>query len=170
MTKKSDAVKIKMGRDPSIWLAVGLGAGLSPYAPGTAGSVFALALYYLFLIHLPVLYYAGVVIVTFFLGVWLCERATRQFKVDDHPAIVIDEIVGLWAALFLVPPTLSWGVLVFLWFRWFDITKPLGIAWIDKRIKGGMGIMLDDLLAALYTWLVVQACLLALHYYLPEGI
>jgi phosphatidylglycerophosphatase A len=89
-------------------------------------------------------------------GVWLCERAAKTLGVHDHSGIVWDEIVGLLLTLFLAPPGWAWLVTGFVLFRFFDIVKPWPISWLDRRVKGGLGIMLDDVVAALFAWLVLQ--------------
>ena len=143
---------------PVHWLAFGLGSGLAPKAPGTAGTVAALPLY-LLIAHLPVLVYAAVVLIALLAGVWLCGRTAADLGVHDHGGIVWDEFVGLWIALFMVPLGWFWIVMGFVLFRLFDILKPWPIRWVDKRMGGGWGIMLDDVLAGIMAALCIQAIL-----------
>ena len=98
------------------------------------------------------------ILVAFVLGVYLCERTSRDLGVHDHGGIVWDEFVGLWITLILVPPGWGWVLLGFVLFRLFDILKPQPIGWADKRVAGGFGIMIDDVLAGIYAWGVLQAC------------
>lgn len=144
-------------RTPEGWIATGLGAGLAPWAPGTAGSLAAL-LPWLLLRHLPPAQYLFVAAVAFSLGVWACGRAGRLIGTADHGAFVWDEFVGQWLALLpvLVAP-LPWVLAGFALFRLFDIWKPWPICWADRRIKGGAGVMLDDVLAGLAAALVLWA-------------
>ncbi|AFU99151.1 phosphatidylglycerophosphatase A [Simiduia agarivorans] len=142
--------------DPRLFCALGFGSGLAPKAPGTFGTLMALPLF-LILQPLPAWVYAGVVLAAFFLGIYLCGYAGRWLGVSDHGAIVWDEFVGLWIALFLVPQGWAWLVYGFLLFRLFDVLKPWPIDWADKQVKGGLGVMLDDVLAGVMAWFVVQA-------------
>jgi phosphatidylglycerophosphatase A len=138
------------------WLAFGLGSGLSPKAPGTMGSALAL-LFYILLSHLPPMVYAGVVITAFAFGIWLCEETAKDLGVHDHGGIVWDEFVGMWLTLFLAPPQWFWLLIGFVLFRLLDILKPWPIKWADKRVEGGLGIMLDDVLAGIMAALCLQA-------------
>jgi len=118
----------------------------------------AAVLPYLWLRELPLLGYLGAIVVAFVVGVYLCERTSRDLGVHDHGGIVWDEFVGLWITLILVPPGWGWLLLGFVLFRFFDIIKPQPIGWADKKVAGGFGIMLDDVLAGIYAWGVLQAC------------
>ncbi len=146
-------------RRPTHLLAFGFGAGLAPKAPGTFGSMVALPIYY-FAQALPAVGYAASVAVLFILGIAICARTERDLGVHDHPGIVWDEIVGLLATLFMSPPGWPWVAIGFGLFRLFDIWKPFPISWINRHVNGGLGIMLDDLAAALFAALTLQA----LHY------
>ncbi len=133
--------------DPAGWFALGLGSGLSPWAPGTAGSLAAIVPW-LALRHLPLFQYVLVLVVAFVLGIWACGRSGRILGQPDHGALVWDEFVGQWLALL---PVLSlpwpWVVAAFVLFRTLDIAKPWPIRWADRHCKGGLGVMLDDVLA-----------------------
>ncbi len=98
----------------------------------------------------------------FGLGIWICDRAARDFGVHDHPAIVWDEVVGYFITMMAAPPGWLWIAVGFALFRLFDILKPWPIQQADQRVGGGFGIMFDDLLAAVYAWIVLQS----LAYYL----
>ena len=139
---------------PAHLFALGFGAGLAPKAPGTLGTLAAVPLYWL-IAPLPAAAYWGFVIFAFVAGVWICERAGRALGVHDHGGIVWDEIVAFLLVLPWAPQTV-WGyVLAFALFRLFDIWKPFPIAWLDARIGGGVGVMLDDLLAAVYAVVIL---------------
>lgn len=135
---------------PAGWLACGLGSGLTPKAQGTFGSLAAL-LPWLLLRELPLLAWLAIIVVAFAIGVWACEVSGRILGVADHRSIVWDEFVGQWIALLpaLVAPW--WAVVLgFLLFRLFDVWKPWPIGWFDRRVKGGLGVMLDDVIAGLF--------------------
>ena len=140
---------------PVMWLATGFGAGLSPVAPGTAGSLVGV-LFYLAMAGLVLPLYLGLVLVLGIIGIWVCGRAGRALAVSDHPSIVWDEIVGLLITMAATPP--SWQALVagFALFRLFDILKPWPVGRIDRGVKGGLGVMLDDVMAGLYALACLQ--------------
>jgi phosphatidylglycerophosphatase A len=142
-------------RNPVHLLAFGLGSGAAPKAPGTVGTLAAVPLY-LLLEPLPPIGYLTVVAVLFLFGVWLCDRTSSDLGVHDHPGIVWDEWVGLLVTLWLVPPGWLWLFAGFLLFRLFDIWKPWPIGWLDRKVEGGLGIMLDDLLAGLFGFALLQ--------------
>lgn len=142
-------------KNPLHWIATGFGSGLCPVAPGTAGSAAAIP-FYLLLSYLTPAAYAIAVIIAFFLGVWATENATRAIGIDDHGGLVWDEFVGMWITLFLAPPGWVWILTAFILFRLFDIIKPWPIRPIDQRLHGGWGIMLDDVIAGIFAWIVLQ--------------
>lgn len=135
-------------KSPILFLAFGFGSGLSKIMPGTMGTLAALPLYY-FLADLPILAFLGVIVVSFILGCYLCEKASKALHVHDHPGIVWDEFVGLWITFILVP--FAWQTMLagFVLFRIFDMAKPWPIKWVDKHVHGGFGIMVDDVLAGI---------------------
>lgn len=143
-------------RSPVHFLAFGFGSGLSPKAPGTVGTVMAVPLY-LLLAELPVVAYLLAVLVVSVVGVWLCGESSRRLGVHDHGGIVWDEFAGLFVTMIpvqmgLVAMASSWWWLLagFVLFRVFDIWKLWPISLADKRVDGGFGIMLDDLIAGVY--------------------
>jgi phosphatidylglycerophosphatase A len=142
-------------RNPVHVLAFGFGAGLSPLAPGTAGTLLGVFIY-LSMAPLPVPYYIAVCGLLFVAGVWICARTSRDLGVHDHSGIVFDEIVGFLVAMIALPPEWLWLVAGFVLFRLFDIIKPWPIGWFDRRVEGGLGIMLDDLLAGLAALALLQ--------------
>ncbi len=143
-------------RHPPALLATGFGLGLSPVAPGTVGTLLGIPLA-LAIAPLPVLAQALLLLALFALGVWVCADTSRRLGVHDHGGIVWDEVVGYLIAVAGLPPTALWLGLGFLFFRLFDIWKPWPIRILDRRLKGGLGIMLDDVLAGLYAWICLQA-------------
>ena len=135
-------------RSPVQFLAFGFGSGLSPKAPGTAGTLVAVPLYLLVSgLNLPA--YSLFTVVTALLGIWICDVASRQLGVHDHPGIVWDEFVGYWITMWAVPVDWVWIVAGFLVFRVYDIAKPWPVGPLDKKVKGGFGIMIDDVLAGI---------------------
>lgn len=137
-------------RNPVHFLAFGFGSGASPWAPGTAGTLVAVPLYFLLAEFLSLPLYIAMLLVTFILGCWLCEKTSADLGVHDHGGIVWDEFVGYWLTMVALPVSWTWALAGFILFRFFDILKPWPIRWIDKKVKGGFGIMLDDVLAAVY--------------------
>jgi phosphatidylglycerophosphatase A len=142
-------------KTPAGLLAFGFGSGLAPKAPGTFGSLAAIPLY-LLLAPLNHWLYLGIVVLAFVLGIYLCDKASRDLGVHDHGGIVWDEFVGLWLALWLVPVSWEWVLAGFVLFRFFDIVKPFPIKWLDQKVGGGFGIMIDDVIAGLYAWLLLM--------------
>lgn len=148
-------------RNPLHLCALGLGSGLSPKAPGTAGTVAAIPLY-LLLAQLPLSGYLVALVLSFVFGVWCCQRASDDMGVHDHGAIVWDEFVGYWITMLLVPVSPLNILLGFVLFRLFDILKPWPIKVLDKKVHGGFGIMIDDVLAGVFAALSLQIILFAL--------
>jgi phosphatidylglycerophosphatase A len=147
-------------RDPVHLLALGFGSGLAPVAPGTFGSVVGLLLG-LAVLHLGWWTALAATVVVTLAGVWICGESARRLGVHDHPAIVWDEVAGMMIVLLAAPAT-WWGVaLAFGLFRLFDIWKPWPIRQVDHGMRGGLGIMLDDVMAAL----MAVALLTTIKYY-----
>ena len=153
---------------PAGWLACGFGSGLAPVAQGTFGSLAAL-LPWLLLRQLQLPAYLLALLIAFGVGVWACGVAGRVLQVADHRSIVWDEFVGQWVALLplLVPglePARSssvalWMLIGFALFRLFDVWKPWPISWLDRQVKGGLGVMVDDLLAGIFAAVVLALLL-----------
>ncbi|MDB4223730.1 phosphatidylglycerophosphatase A [Granulosicoccus sp.] len=139
------------------FIALGGGLGLAPKAPGTFGTLLGIPL--LFLMPANLVAYIVVVVVLFVLGVWCCDVCAKNLGVHDHPGIVWDEVVGYLITMMAVPKTFLWIVVGFAVFRFFDILKPWPIGWVDKHVHGGLGIMLDDVLAAVFSLIVIQIAL-----------
>lgn len=148
---------------PAGWLACGFGSGLAPIAQGTFGSLAAF-IPWLALRQLPLSAYLAVLAIGFAVGVWACNIAGRALGIDDHRSLVWDEFIGQWIALLplslaaLLPPTgLTWWmpVTAFALFRLFDVWKPWPIRWLDRRVKGGFGVMIDDVIAGVSAGVVL---------------
>lgn len=148
MTKSTENFRLA---DPIHFLALGFGSGLAPKAPGTFGTLAAIPVFLLSL-SLNNVNYLLLVIVMSVAGIYICGKAAKDAGVHDHGAIVWDEIVGFMITMYLMP--VSWlSVLVgFALFRFFDILKPWPISFIDKNFHGGLGIMLDDIVAGIAAW------------------
>ncbi|MEM6484275.1 MAG: phosphatidylglycerophosphatase A [Pseudomonadota bacterium] len=149
-------------RDPVQLLAFGFGSGLSPVAPGTAGTALALFFYFLAPPVSPI-WHALLLVPLTVLGIWLCGSASERLGVHDHSGIVWDEFVGIWIAVWALPKTWIWLLLAFLLFRFFDVVKPWPIGWLDRTTRGGFGIMIDDIVAGVFA----NACLLTLYLTAP---
>ncbi len=141
--------------NPIHFLAFGFGSGLSPKAPGTAGTLVAVILY-LALSNLPLAQYLLMLLITFAIGVYLCGKSSRLLGVHDHGGIVWDEFVGYWITMLVAPSGWVWIVIGFILFRLFDILKPFPINIFDKHVHGGLGIMIDDALAGSFAWVCLQ--------------
>lgn len=136
-------------------LALGFGAGLAPRMPGTFGTLIAMPAAW-GLGFLPVMAQVAVVVAISLVGVPLCHRSAHRLGVDDHPGIVWDEIAGFLLACIALPPAWYWLPIAFVVFRALDIAKPFPIGWVDRRVHGGLGIMLDDLIAGAMTLAILQ--------------
>lgn len=142
-------------RNPVHWPALGFGLGTAPFAPGTFGALLGIPVY-LLLAELPLMGYLAIVAILFFAGIAACRVTARALGVHDHPAIVFDEVVGFLVTMTLAPADWWWLAAGFALFRLFDIWKPWPIRWIDRRVHGGLGIMLDDALAGIYALLALE--------------
>ncbi|WP_318454794.1 phosphatidylglycerophosphatase A [Photobacterium leiognathi] len=143
-TNPKDLLKMS---NPWHLLATGFGSGLAKYVPGTMGTLAAIP-FYLLLAQLPFGWYLVAVLVAALIGVKICTITSGDMKVHDHGSIVWDEFVGFWITM-AIAPTVSWQWVLtgFILFRFFDMVKPWPISWLDKHVKGGFGIMVDDILA-----------------------
>jgi phosphatidylglycerophosphatase A len=146
----------RVWQDPVYFIAFGFGTGLMPVAPGTWGTLAAFPVYLLMLnTHWSI--YLGLTLLAFILGVWVSDKVSKDLGVHDYKGIVWDEVVGYLLTMFLAPVGITWMITGFLLFRLFDIWKPQPIRLIDKKVHGGLGIMLDDVAAAIPAWLIMQA-------------
>lgn len=145
----------KVWHDPIYFIAFGFGSGLMPIAPGTWGTLAAIPVYLLFA-NSPWEAYLALTVASFILGVAVCDKVSSELGVKDYSGIVWDEVVGYFLTMFLVPVNIVWMMTGFFLFRLFDIWKPQPIRYVDKHIHGGLGVMLDDVLAAIPAWVVLQ--------------
>jgi phosphatidylglycerophosphatase A len=143
-------------RHPAHVIALGFGAGLFPWAPGTAGTLLAIPLWWLIAgAGLEPLLLLTLIAWLYGIGVWACGVTGRNLGVADHGAMCWDEIVAFLLVLALIPADPWWQAAAFLLFRVFDVVKPPPIRQLEMRFKGGFGVMFDDILAAGYTLLVL---------------
>jgi len=152
---KAKPIPLSAMKDPVLILALGFGTGLARFAPGTFGTLAAIPLYW-FMQPLSLLYYSLITLVLLVVGIFLCGSAAQKLGVHDHPGIVWDEIVGYLITMFLAPAGIMWIIIGFVLFRIFDIWKPWPINWLDAKVSGGLGIMVDDVLAGIYAAVVLQ--------------
>ncbi|MDI9818165.1 MULTISPECIES: phosphatidylglycerophosphatase A [unclassified Legionella] len=152
-----NAIKLanKVWQDPVYFIAFGFGSGLMPIAPGTWGTLAAIPVY-LLIANQPIGIYLLLTIAAFLLGVWVSDKVSRDLGVHDYRGIVWDEVVGYLLTMAAAPVSLTWMLVGFLLFRLFDIWKPQPIRLLDRHVRGGLGVMLDDLLAAIPAWLIMQ--------------
>jgi phosphatidylglycerophosphatase A len=136
-------------------LATGFGVGYSPVAPGTLGTLIAIPVYY-FLSAIPSPIYEITLIGFFFLSVWISENAEIFFGKKDDQRIVIDEMMGFLITMLWVPKTILFVTIGFFLFRLFDILKPFPIRRLEKRLKGGYGVVLDDVMAGVYANIILH--------------
>lgn len=145
----------KVWQDPKYFIAFGFGSGLMPWAPGTWGTLAAIPVYLLFA-NMPWYLYAIATLMAFILGVSISTHISQELGEHDYSGIVWDEVIGYLITMFLAPPGMIWMLTGFILFRIFDIWKPQPIGWVDRRVKSGLGIMLDDVLAAIPAWIILQ--------------
>ena len=150
-----NGIGIKQLRDPVVLIAVGFGSGLAPKAPGTAGTLVAIPLY-LVMQPLPLISYLLITTCLFIAGIWICTYAAEKFGVHDHPAIVFDEIVGYLITMIAAPGGWVAMAVGFVLFRLFDAIKPWPVSWFDRNVNGGLGIMLDDVVAGILALAILQ--------------
>ena len=161
---KSESLKLQVQllRDPIHFLALGFGSGLSPYAPGTAGTLVAVPLI-MFIGSFGWTALAIAAVVMGVSGVYICDASAKKMGVHDHPGIVWDEFTGYAITMLAVPLTWYWLLAGFVLFRFFDIVKPWPIREADHSLKGGLGIMLDDIIAGVFAGAVLYALARALN-------
>jgi phosphatidylglycerophosphatase A len=145
---------------PAHLIAQGFGSGLPRVIPGTFGTLFGWLSFDVLSSRWPAVstpsVWLCVILLGFALGIWACEKTGRDLGVSDHGSMVWDEVIAIWLVMWLVTPS-SFGTQLgaFLCFRFFDMVKPQPIAYFDRRFKGGLGVMLDDIVAAFFTLLVM---------------
>ena len=148
--------------NPVQFLAFGFGSGLSPWAPGTAGTLAAIPLYCI-AVQWSLLQYTVALLLAAVAGISICGVASRELGVHDHGGIVWDEFVGYWITMWAVPFDWLWVIIGFFVFRVYDIAKPWPVGWLDRRVEGGIGIMADDWLAGLMACGTLHLALWLLH-------
>jgi len=144
-----NSVPVGLLKNPIHFLSLGFGSGLSPFAPGTFGTLAAIPVY-LLLQPFSLNIYLFVTCVALIVGIYLCGKTADALGVHDHGGIVWDEIVGYLITMIAVPLDWKWVLVGFILFRIFDIWKPWPIKWVDSKVSGGLGIMLDDVLAGIF--------------------
>jgi len=163
LLKHKDPALAKLSlTNPFHFLALGFGSGLAPKAPGTFGTLAALPLYWL-MMDLSLAVYVAITLVVTIGGFWICDRAAKDMQVHDHGAIVWDEVAGMLITMIAAPISITSLVVGFALFRFFDIIKPWPIKLLDRHVKGGFGIMIDDVLAGVFA----AICLQLIHWQWP---
>ncbi len=145
----------KVLTNPVHFMAFGFGSGLAPVAPGTFGTLAAIPLFLLMQpLSLPV--YLFITLLVSLVGIWICGKSSEMLGVHDHSGIVWDEFAGYFVTMIAAPQGWIWVVIGFVLFRLFDIWKPWPISVLDKKVHGGLGIMVDDILAGFFAWVCLQ--------------
>lgn len=152
--KKAALTRVSI-KNPIHFLALGFGTGLAPVMPGTFGTLAALPFLLLFP-YLSVILQILLIIAVCCVGFWLCDKTAKDMKVHDHSAIVWDEVAGMMITMIAIPITVTHLLLGFILFRIFDIVKPWPISLLDKNVHGGVGIMVDDIFAGLFSLAVLH--------------
>ncbi|MCK3657281.1 phosphatidylglycerophosphatase [Pasteurellaceae bacterium Pebbles2] len=161
MTTSQNPLKQLRFSNPIHLLAVGFGSGLIHPAPGTWGSLAGLAIGTILWQWLPWKIFIFFTALCFILGCYFCGKTAKDMGVHDHGSIVWDEFVGIWLVMLVMPEmSLAWCAAVFVLFRLFDILKPYPIKIFDEKLESGFGIMIDDVLAAVYAILVIKLYLI----------
>lgn len=154
-TKPIPPVPEKVWQDPLYFIAFGLGSGAVPFAPGTFGTLMAIP-FYLLLRQLPLLYYLVFLVAFIAFSSWISSRVSREIHEHDHPGMCIDEFVGFFVTMINAPLGWPWVVLGFALFRIFDIWKPWPIRYLDEKVHGGFGMILDDIVAGVFAMAIIQ--------------
>ncbi|SBS37298.1 Phosphatidylglycerophosphatase A [Marinomonas spartinae] len=149
-------VPASIWRNPIHFLAFGLGSGAAPKAPGTFGTLAAIIPFFFIWQYLSDIQYFFMLVAASLLGIFLCHKTAKDLGVHDHSGIVWDEFVGFWITMWLAPTGWLYIAVGFVLFRLFDILKPWPISWFDKNVHGGFGIMIDDILAGVAAFAVMQ--------------
>jgi phosphatidylglycerophosphatase A len=150
-----------------VMLATGFGVGYSPIAPGTMGTLLSIPIY-LFLSQIPSPLYELTLLTFFFLASWISEQAQKYWATKDDQRIVIDEMMGFLITMLWIPRTIFFISMGFILFRFFDILKPFPIRRLEKRWKGGFGVVLDDVAAGVYVNIILQ--IISYYFTLSPGV
>ncbi len=142
-------------QDPIYFIGFGLGSGAIPIAPGTFGTLFAIP-FYLLIATLPLFWYVIVVVLFILFSSYICDRLSKKIKLHDHPGMCLDEFAGFFVTMINAPFGWQWILLGFVLFRIFDIVKPWPINWLDEKIHGGFGMVIDDVVAGLFACVIIQ--------------
>jgi len=161
MSDKNRKINITELKDPVVFIAMGLGSGLSPKAPGTAGTLLTVPLVYFLQQQSQLIYFIATAFILI-TGSWICGYAAKKLNVHDHSGIVYDEVAGFLITMSIAPHGWFWMIAGFILFRFFDAAKPWPISWFDKNVHGGFGIMLDDVIAGI----ISLFCLLLMQQYI----
>ena len=158
-------VPVKLLLNPICFISFVGGVGLSPKAPGTLASIVAVILYLAVLESFPVRAYVLFILIAFLIGIAICQYTYKKLESHDHPAIGWDEVIGMWISLIglRAEPNWLWVIVGFILFRMFDIYKPYPINYIDRHLKGGLGVMLDDVVAGLYACISLHLIIIAVE-------
>lgn len=152
---KVPAIPSSIWQNPLHFIAFGFGSGAIPVAPGTFGTLIAIP-FYLALQSLPLIFYVTIVVIITIASMWICDRVSKEIDIHDHQGMCLDEIVGYLVTMINAPHGWVWVLLGFLLFRLFDILKPWPIDYLDKKMKGGVGMILDDVVAGIFSCLLIQ--------------
>jgi len=161
MPEKNRKIQLQELKDPVVFIALGFGSGMSPKAPGTAGTLITVPLVYLLQTQ-SLLFYSLVTLFVLLTGPWVCGYAAKKLQVHDHSSIVYDEIAGFLITMYMMPANWTFMLAGFVLFRFFDAVKPWPISWLDKNLQGGFGIMFDDVIAGIFSLL---SLMLFQHWY-----
>lgn len=156
MTTSGPEVNFKtLIKKPAAFIAYGFGSGLSPKAPGTFGTLVAIPIYWL-IQDWSLTAYLIFTLIAFLCGIWICQKTVDWLKQDDPGGVVWDEVVGYLVTMIVAPKGWLWIVMGFVLFRFFDILKPWPVSIADKKLHGGVGVMLDDVVAGIYAAIVLS--------------
>lgn len=153
--KSTKKIPVSYLKNPIHAIALGFGSGLMPKAPGTFGTLAAIPVYFL-IQDFSLWFYVLITVAVSIVGIWICNYTSQALNVHDHPGIVIDEIAGYLITMIAAPVSFMWLIIGFVLFRFFDIIKPWPISWLDKKVTGGFGIMLDDIVAGVFALIIMQ--------------
>lgn len=154
-TKSKKELPHSVWTNPVHFIACGFGIGAIPFAPGTFGTLASIP-FYLLIAKLPLWSYLLIVVLANIAGVYLCGKTNKDFGTTDHPAAVWDELATFPIVMITIPPSWLTITIGFILFRIFDIWKPGPVGWADKKVHGGIGVMLDDIIAAIISLIILK--------------